>query len=716
MQINRLKVKNFRKFPDLELEFDKGINVLVGPNEAGKSTVAEAILEALFADPATQARGFFERVGSWARESDHKTNTSSQDLYLELEIEEQGKKFLLSKDFRNKRVVFRNLATKGETQDFSDIKYALKELTGIPTREIYESTGFIRQSDVAKIETSNDFVSAIQNIASAGDNEGNAQKILLNLKNDLAKMHIGLDRPAKYPGPLKAIQDKISQLERELTEKRQSWEKVKSAATSGKETASKLSAISSRIDLLEQLLDNNKLYEDANRKLGELDKEISKLEERIQELQKLKNKEKALQTELESLSFPKGLSVDDFGKQIIEYEQAKKAIEDEILSLPEKIEKKPEKDEARLPLVLLIFVNIVVVGVFGGVGFYFENSVLYLVGGALVFVLSLLYWFVRIPSASKEGDSDEFSKLRQDLENKKVEIEQNLTRMLSKQGFSSAQDFYTHKAKIAAISENLLEVRAQIKGLLGSDTPEILSKQQVEGIKKKKEIEVTELTDEVKNSKLSSEDYLAKNRELDLLYLDKRRLEEAKTTANVRVKDAEVDSNTIIELEERLEFAQNQQKYLLHREKVVKLTHDALEEAVSETAESAGKIVSDIVEKYLKKLTSGRYENARLTKDLRVEVFSNEKNDWVDPVGVLSQGTVDQIYFLVRLAFVEILTHGKSMPIILDDPFVTFDEKRLVQTRQILDELAGRFQIIMLTHRSEFGGWGRMLKFLQQGE
>ena len=47
MAIRKIKIHNFKCFRDFETELNPGLNILVGDNEAGKSTILEAIHLAL---------------------------------------------------------------------------------------------------------------------------------------------------------------------------------------------------------------------------------------------------------------------------------------------------------------------------------------------------------------------------------------------------------------------------------------------------------------------------------------------------------------------------------------------------------------------------------------------------------------------------------------------------------------------------------------------
>jgi exonuclease SbcC len=55
MQINRLRLQNFRQHENTEIEFGAGLTGIVGPNGAGKTTLLEAIAWAMYGMPA--ARG-----------------------------------------------------------------------------------------------------------------------------------------------------------------------------------------------------------------------------------------------------------------------------------------------------------------------------------------------------------------------------------------------------------------------------------------------------------------------------------------------------------------------------------------------------------------------------------------------------------------------------------------------------------------------------------
>ena len=65
----------------------------------------------------------------------------------------------------------------------------------------------------------------------------------------------------------------------------------------------------------------------------------------------------------------------------------------------------------------------------------------------------------------------------------------------------------------------------------------------------------------------------------------------------------------------------------------------------------------------------------------------------------LSSGTRDQLYFALRLAVCQVLSGKESVPLILDDPFLTWDSKRMERGLWLLQSLAKERQIILFTCR-----------------
>ena len=88
-----------------------------------------------------------------------------------------------------------------------------------------------------------------------------------------------------------------------------------------------------------------------------------------------------------------------------------------------------------------------------------------------------------------------------------------------------------------------------------------------------------------------------------------------------------------------------------------------------QTARSLNKKASDI----FATLTDGRYRSVEIGDRLQISVWDGNRRI---PAERLSRGTLEQIYFSVRMAAAEILQE-EPMPLILDETFAFYDEKRL---------------------------------------
>jgi uncharacterized protein YhaN len=101
-------------------------------------------------------------------------------------------------------------------------------------------------------------------------------------------------------------------------------------------------------------------------------------------------------------------------------------------------------------------------------------------------------------------------------------------------------------------------------------------------------------------------------------------------------------------------------------------------------------------------LTQGSFSGLRAVPSGKggfklVGIRPNESQG-IDPAG-MSEGTCDQMYLAVRLALLEAyLESQESMPLLVDDLLITFDDPRTAVALQVLQRLAEKTQVIFLTH------------------
>ena len=77
------------------------------------------------------------------------------------------------------------------------------------------------------------------------------------------------------------------------------------------------------------------------------------------------------------------------------------------------------------------------------------------------------------------------------------------------------------------------------------------------------------------------------------------------------------------------------------------------------------------------------------------------RTDGNKPVEVpgLSEGTRDQLYLALRLAALDQqASQGSRMPLIADDLFINFDDRRTAAGLQVMGDVSRRMQVILLTH------------------
>lgn len=696
MIIKSLYLKNYKRFADKTFNFSSGLNVITGQNEQGKSTIADAILDALFTDPATKSKNTAQRIQSWQGQN---------KAFLALEFETESNLYRLEKDFAQGSVVLINLDKNTSIEGFLQVSNELQRLLGIPAQDIYLSTSFIRHKDLLNFKSDKEFSAALQNAVSSS-NEGGAQAVIAELENRIKDLRKGLDRLAKNPGEIKQTEELVASLETQLQEKKSEFALLLEAKKSGKESTGKLEDVENKITALRELIENHKKREEAEAKIAELKERLNETESQLKTVEESNIKIKQFDIQLQQFSaFVKVSDLDAVAREITEVATYIKNTEIELQEMP--LIPKPQQFKKQVSInSKQILSSAVIIFVSLALALSLNSPVLLLVGLALALVL---FFALKTKEADQQTDESARIRIENQIAHKNEMLEKtqlHLQNLLSKFSVDSEQDFYTRKADYKALHEQKKELENRISGLLGNKKIDDINKEQIEILTEIKSIEHNVLDEKVRAAKLDSQAFLAKRRELDLLLLEQGKLKEESTASKVRSQDAQVDSEVIAVIEEKLGTAKSRLDYYLRQEQVYNLALQKLKEAISHTAKSVQSKVSEYIEKYLPVITAGRYKDARLLENFSLEVFSSEKNDWLDPTSALSAGTVDQIYFVTRLALIKTLHPADSLPIILDDPFVTFDAKRREQAGVILKELMQNHQILFFSHYLEYEEWG----------
>lgn len=127
------------------------------------------------------------------------------------------------------------------------------------------------------------------------------------------------------------------------------------------------------------------------------------------------------------------------------------------------------------------------------------------------------------------------------------------------------------------------------------------------------------------------------------------------------------------------------------------LAQEVLVKAKQELQRRFAPRISQRAQEIFMALTGGRYHRIVLAEDLSVSAAA-EGEDTLRGSLWRSDGTADQMYLALRLAVAEELT--PEAPLILDDAFVRFDDERLKEALNILNQTGGDKQVILFTCQS----------------
>jgi DNA repair protein SbcC/Rad50 len=164
---------------------------------------------------------------------------------------------------------------------------------------------------------------------------------------------------------------------------------------------------------------------------------------------------------------------------------------------------------------------------------------------------------------------------------------------------------------------------------------------------------------------------------------------------------------SVAEAEEALQIAGAELARVKRLQDVMTLTRGYLEHAQARVHRDIAPILAATVKQWLPALTAGRYTDVMVNPTtLRVEVCGPSRR-W-RKADLLSYGTAEQVYLLLRVALADHLTRNHdTCPLILDDVTVHADFARTREILNLLLKIAEHRQVIIFTQEEQVAVWAR---------
>ena len=136
------------------------------------------------------------------------------------------------------------------------------------------------------------------------------------------------------------------------------------------------------------------------------------------------------------------------------------------------------------------------------------------------------------------------------------------------------------------------------------------------------------------------------------------------------------------------------------------MAKEAIDQAMHDVYRDFAPAVNAFLSEGLEAATDGRYQRAHVDPStLRVSLLVPETGQMItDPP--VSHGTRTLLYVLMRIGLAQHMSAiGEAVPLVLDDPFVDLDSRRLRRIMEFLLDLSPRMQILLFTKDHETLEW-----------
>jgi DNA repair exonuclease SbcCD ATPase subunit len=275
VKILSLATRNFRNLPDREWKVDARFQVVKGPNEAGKSSIVDAILTALYGD-ATSSDKKYEAYRRWR---------STEHIYVGLDLSLKVGDVKVERDFESgkNRYTFEGKMVQAKDK----VRHFLAEYLPIVAEESFRQTACVRQDEIKRNIDPGQLKRQLESssLSSTGHDLANLEKELDSHNSELRR---GLFTAApKNPGPIKVLEDELQQLRADLTEREAKEREAGTALAEFEIVDAQVERLAEQQRRAEERQDLDRKYVEANTIYKQRESEIGDLTTKKGRLQQL---------------------------------------------------------------------------------------------------------------------------------------------------------------------------------------------------------------------------------------------------------------------------------------------------------------------------------------------------------------------------------------------------------------------------------------------
>ena len=701
MRITRLQLHEFGRHRDLDIELASGFTIIRGPNEAGKSTIQRALELALFRKP-TATTSELDTLRSWGAADDQRSATRLE-FVIDDETGDDGqivtRHGVLEKEFRGQRGRVALQVGEDMYTDPAKAEEIIAELTGIPNEAFFRSTASIRHQELEDLDRDEGALrDRLQ--ASIGGGDKGSSRAKARLEDAVRGLR---SRGDKNPGRLKIAEEAVSRAEQALKSGEAALGKLeldRDALVQARDARLRAEiALAESRNMLEAARQGERLRTDraviAER--FERYRQAAEAQLHLQELEAMP--ERSLSSLREQLERMRTL-------------QSRVSIMTETLREDLGPEVQPDDPELTFTSGGVVALALLFAGVAAIVVGLELSPVLFVVAAVLVIAALVAFkrfWKRRSVAMSVRHLNESRQRDRTLRRQGRVGTEegvrvatsgvQNILRELGVHDVASAEnlmaDEQSRRQEIATLQ---VQVSALMAGQSGGGIGDLRDRAALEMEQKTAALDALGplASDARARERLEAE---VRERHATL-----ERSRDAEAGAIARVDANPVDAEQVAGEAERLVTWRDQLTALQRRVRIYETTLAGVNAAEGLTMRKATRFLEQQIGRDIARLTGDRYRRVSIDdQTLDIQVWAPERDNWV-AASRLSKGTIDQVFLAARIGLVRLVTQGRRPPLILDDPFVTFDDTRAARAALLLREISSDFQVIYLACSNRYDG------------